>query len=279
MSSDKNGLRWRSIEELGFGEDVERELVDSMRKKILGFERERLAYINAMKSLVESSHSAPSKHVVHSKDRGNESPFSEDIDVTGVAVKEDGPEARAVGSSRLEELRKARRVYHIQAEQIRRLYEAKGDASIRLQGERLSNLEQDYDLGLLRLERLLDRERILELLRLTDPNRPKSVTASRSHRGSARAHGKEKQARPVANRAPWGRGGSRVSAGARARSADRVRWARGEGTWASQWGSDPSCRRGFGSWAGGREESQGQGFGQGKVWAEDDQDGEKAEED
>ncbi|CAM9887407.1 unnamed protein product, partial [Discosporangium mesarthrocarpum] len=35
-----------------------------------------------------------------------------------------------------------------------------------------SNLQQGFELGNLRLERLLDRERILELLRQTDPNTP-----------------------------------------------------------------------------------------------------------
>ncbi|CAM9718986.1 unnamed protein product, partial [Laminaria digitata] len=41
-----------------------------------------------------------------------------------------------------------------------------------------SNLEQGLELGVLRLERLLDRERILELLRLTDPNRPAGPAAA-----------------------------------------------------------------------------------------------------
>ncbi|CAN0135362.1 unnamed protein product, partial [Scytosiphon promiscuus] len=154
---------WQRVEELGTAPGAEKALAESIRAKTLEFERERQGYIDAAKRLLAP---APPSAATADPSAAGATP-SEDNDRrwTAAAPRESGQEGGGAGWH-------GRR---LASEEIRTLQHRKADANVRLQAERLSNLEHGLELGVLRLERLLDRERILELLRLTDPDQT-SVT-------------------------------------------------------------------------------------------------------
>ncbi|CAN0087026.1 unnamed protein product, partial [Phaeothamnion confervicola] len=111
-------------------------LLDTLRGQVLTFERERHHYIEALQTEIEAR-------------EGNDA---------------DGEAAGAGKSTRDEAFHRVAEIWRLQVE--------RGEKVALVHGERMSCLEQAYELELLRLERGLDRERILELLRLTDPDAP-----------------------------------------------------------------------------------------------------------
>eukprot|EP00904_Undaria_pinnatifida_P002539 jgi/Undpi1/12286/HiC_scaffold_5.g01962.m1 len=178
--------RWGGLGETGAGLDADRKLAESTRAKASEFEREREAYIEGAKQLVLRSPTSAAAAAAATPKKSSSSAAAE-AEATAAAVVMAGAggsvgrQHKHLGKVRAApSLRRAREERRAASEEIRVLQQRKADAAVRLQGERLSNLEQGLELGVLRLERLLDRERILELLRLTDPNRPAKATGAAS---------------------------------------------------------------------------------------------------
>eukprot|EP00752_Nemacystus_decipiens_P002768 g2586.t1 len=194
-----------SHEELGSGPNSEKAIAESIRAKTLEFEREREAYIHAAKQLLAPPPPPEAEALAAATGASNTRVGNERIrdggaEGTGETWGDHGDDGRrhhhcqqrrqdrqgprrsrplgGVARSRAASLREAREERRLASEEIRTLQHRKADAKVRLQAERLSNLEHGLELGVLRLERLLDRERILELLRLTDPNRAAATRAA-----------------------------------------------------------------------------------------------------
>ncbi|CAN0118819.1 unnamed protein product, partial [Ectocarpus sp. 12 AP-2014] len=167
----------------------------------LQFEREREAYIDAAKKLLapppppaaEPPAAAGTGRSAEEESNKSSSAGGDAEEGRGVRRLDDTPGGNADGRRRLQlrrprsgrgaapkasSVREAREEQRLASEEIRTLQNRKSDAKVRLQAERLSNLEHGLELGVLRLERLLDRERILELLRLTDPDRAEATRAA-----------------------------------------------------------------------------------------------------
>ncbi|CAN0075860.1 unnamed protein product, partial [Ectocarpus fasciculatus] len=181
MEHGLGDFAWESVEELGVGVNAQKALAESIRAKTLEFEREREAYIDAAKRLLTSA-----TEITEEESKGSEAEEGRGgarrLDGTtpdGNALDHRRPWRRGRGAPppKAPSVREAREEQRLASEEIRTLQNRKADAKVRLQAERLSNLEHGLELGVLRLERLLDRERILELLRLTDPDRSEAPRA------------------------------------------------------------------------------------------------------
>ncbi|CAM9547688.1 unnamed protein product, partial [Hapterophycus canaliculatus] len=179
---------WKRVEELGVGPGAEKALVESIRAKTLEFERERQGYVDVAKRLLTrtpppAATAGPTGAAGERLDEEDKRDGTAAAATAGAAAAAAGGEGdprrrrlhlrrpRPGGVSKASDVREAREKQALASEEIRTLQYKKADANVRLQAERLSNLEHGLELGVLRLERLLDRERILELLRLTDPDR------------------------------------------------------------------------------------------------------------
>ncbi|CAM9982234.1 unnamed protein product [Ectocarpus sp. 6 AP-2014] len=201
MEHGLGDFAWESVEELGVGLDSQKTLAESIRAKTLEFEREREAYIDAAKQLLtpppppaaEPPTAAGTGGSAEEESNKSSSGGGEVEEGRGVRRLDNTPGGNADGRRRLQlrrhrsgrgaapkasSVREAREEQRLASEEIRTLQNRKSDAKVRLQAERLSNLEHGLELGVLRLERLLDRERILELLRLTDPDRAEATRAA-----------------------------------------------------------------------------------------------------
>ncbi|CAM9147188.1 unnamed protein product [Ectocarpus sp. 8 AP-2014] len=201
MEHGLGDFAWEGVEELGVGLDAQKTLAESIRAKALEFEREREAYIDAAKQLLTPPPPSAAEPPAAAGTGGSTEDESNKSSTGGGEVEEgrgvrrldNTPGGNADGRRRLQlrrprsgrgsapkasSVREAREEQRLASEEIQTLQNRKSDAKVRLQAERLSNLEHGLELGVLRLERLLDRERILELLRLTDPDRAEATRAA-----------------------------------------------------------------------------------------------------
>ena len=127
----------------------------------MDFERERESYLEALRAMLPV-------YVVESVNGSIARGASGHDHSSGSRVGSSENEAVDLHRRRMENVSCARELWRVQVE--------KGRLRTLTNAERLSNLEQEYALGCLRLSRILDKERIVELLKATDPEKGFAAT-------------------------------------------------------------------------------------------------------